>query len=255
MYMHELEERKPNTQDPNTEWPMMETSGRLTSECKRYLLDRGLSWDLAEANGWYPSTQAQDGWLRVVIPACVRAKSHVYWQARAIDQAVHRRYQSPNGPRLDAIIRVNPMKACSESVVVRESENYYPDVSPIAVITEGPMDALAAAGEGYISFAIMGMTPPQSTLDFLAKSLNGRPSLICLDNEPQAQVFGVQLCLGLASRGIRSKFISNMPAKDLAAMQPEKRGPFLEYYAKGLDNGKTAKNSGKDIRRSGGKTK
>ena len=38
-------------------------------------------------------------------------------------------------------------------------------VVPMAVIVEGPMDALAAAGEGYYGFALMGNTPPPEVLN------------------------------------------------------------------------------------------
>lgn len=249
-----MEEHQPSTHEPNTSWPAMETRGRLTDQCKEYLSSRGLDWALAEANGWYPSTDASDGWLRIVIPAVVREKNHAYWQARAVAPTVLRRYQSPKGPRLDAIIRVNPLRLC-ESVLGEDGFCNAPEVQPIALITEGPMDSLAGAMSGYISFAIMGLTPPTSTIDFLAKSLNGRPSLICLDNEAEANKFAFKLCLDLASRGIRSRVVANMPEKDLAKMSPDKRGAFLAYHAKGLTDGQVAKGSKQTVRGSRGKTK
>lgn len=44
----------------NTVCPLMSTDGVDIDDCKRYLEDRGLSWDRAEANGWYLSRISGD---------------------------------------------------------------------------------------------------------------------------------------------------------------------------------------------------
>lgn len=241
MYYHEQREDKHS--DPNTVWPEMSDKGKDFDSCKAYLVDRKLSWDIAEANGWYPSRQANDATLRVVIPAVSAAPGHVYWQARSVlPNAI--RYQSPRGPRMDALVRVLPL-ALSESVVVGQDTDR--TIQPCAVITEGPMDALAAADLGFISYALMGMQPPSTTLDHLARKLQRRPCLLCFDNEAEAQAQGLQVCLALASRGIRS-IVCPLPAKDLAAMTPaERRRVLLEGVAR-IGAYETKKGSRQNVR-------
>lgn len=225
MYLHELQERK-QTGPANTAWPEMSTDDRDYRAVQTYLAYRSLSFELAEDNGWYPSRNAQDYWLRVVIPAQTRERSHVYWQARAVSPEAKIRYQSPSGPRLDAIIQVNPSGG----------------IEPVSVITEGPMDALAAAMCGYRAFALMGITPPGSTLDFLKTKLHGRPALIVFDNEAYAKTQGIRTCVELASRGIRARPCPVDGAKDLAAMSIDKRRSFLDTLTVRL-HGKTKKDS------------
>src|ERR1700675_3508463 len=97
-YQHERneEQERPTI---NLTCPLMSTSGFDITAMKEYLTHRGLSFELAEANGWYPSRHAGDCFLRIVIPAVVTKDRHVYWQARAIDKFAHIRYQSPKGMR------------------------------------------------------------------------------------------------------------------------------------------------------------
>lgn len=232
MYLHELAEREPQTKPMNSVWPEMSTAGRDVDAMRKYLEGRMLSFQLAEENGWYVSRDANDDWLRVVIPALCREANHAYWQARAINPEARIRYQSPSGPRLDAIIRVNPFSAMDNAV--DESENNGPDTQPISVICEGPMDALAAAELGYISYALMGITPPGSTLDFLANKLQRRPALVIFDNEAYAKTQGILTCVALASRGIRSRPCSVDGSKDLASMWKVDRKAFLAAQSTSL---------------------
>lgn len=186
----------------NTSWPEMSTSGKVIDRMKEYLMKRDLSFELAEENGWYMSYEAGDSNLRLVIPAVTREAGHVYWQARAVDPDVRIRYQSPSGPRLDALVVVKPVESSQRT----------------AVVVEGPMDALAAAGLGFYSIALMGMTPSGSTVDFLKQKLLGRPTLILLDNELEAFGNAVRLSLELSSRGIRAKAVGLSQGKDLASL-------------------------------------
>ena len=115
----------------NTTWPLMSTSGVDLDASRAYLKERGLSWDLAEENGWYPSRNAMDSFLRIVIPALTTVKDHIYWQARAVSKNVHIRYQTPRGPRHGALVRVRALPDDEHTCEV--------------VIVEGPLDALAVA--------------------------------------------------------------------------------------------------------------
>ena len=54
IYQHERNERRLNDTPSNTVWPLMSTAGIDIDRVSVYLYERGLSWILAEQNGWYP---------------------------------------------------------------------------------------------------------------------------------------------------------------------------------------------------------
>lgn len=217
MQVYRHERKTEQDQGPaNTLWPLMTTDGLDLDDCKRYLKERGLSWALAEANGWYPSRSAMDSFLRIVIPARSALFGHVYWQARAVSENVHRRYQTPRGPRHGALIKVevDPLEID-------------PGVSDSVVIVEGPMDALACAACGYDSIAIMGITPGELAIAHLINMVDRRPALVVLDNEPLAQSEAGRIAMRLASSGGKAHVAKLGTAKDLAAIRFEKRNLWL----------------------------
>lgn len=197
----------------NTVWPLMSTNGVDIDDCKAYMKERGLSWELAEANGWYPSRNAMDNFLRIVIPAKSPVKDHVYWQARAISKNVHIRYQTPKGPRQGALITVDG--------------DYLNAATSKVVIVEGPMDALAVADCGWDAIALMGMCPGALALSHLVKLVEKRPALIVLDNEPAAQAAAHSIAMCLASAGGKAHVEKLSYAKDLAAVVSKVRSVWL----------------------------
>lgn len=211
-YFHERSTNK-STVD-NTTWPLMSIDGVDMDDCNQYMSDRGLSWALAEASGWYPSRKAGDNFLRIVIPALTTKQGHVYWQARAISKNVYIRYQSPKGPRHGALVRVRA----------------FPEGEPTleVVIVEGPMDALAVAECGYDSVALMGMSPGPDALVHLAKLVDLRPALIVLDNEQAAQSNASEIAMRLASRGSAAHVEKLRYVKDIAAMKHKDRQSWLD---------------------------
>ena len=215
-YEHERTEREASSDAMNTVWPAFCDNGRAVDQAREYLNDRELDWDLAEENGWYVSKGADMfGNLRIVIPAKCTKPGHVYWQARAIDPNVKLRYTSPKGLRHDALVWINA----------------YPneDETDQVVIVEGPMDALAAACAGFDAIALMGITPPDSTLDVLAKIVNKRRCLVLLDSEPAAQGAAIRIVMRLASQGGKAGLTTlGTLGKDLAACSPEQRLNFLD---------------------------
>jgi len=125
------------------------------------------------------------------------------------------RYTSPKGLRHDALVWINA----------------YPneDETDQVVIVEGPMDALAAACAGFDAIALMGITPPDSTLDVLAKIVNKRRCLVLLDSEPLAQAASVRIVMRLAAQGGKAGIATlGTVGKDLAACTPEQRLRFLD---------------------------
>jgi len=146
MYEHEYKERKEPRDIVHT--PMPDYAPNLNPMMFAYLHDRELDYDLARQNGWYPTRTRGP---RVVIP-CTNNAGFNYWQARAMDDN-ELRYDSPAVPRKDSIVLLWPPKKTFT-------------VSKIVVITEGPMDALAAA-EFYPSIAIMGGCPSGEVLDYM----------------------------------------------------------------------------------------
>lgn len=200
MYWHEAEERRPN------KFPMC-ISFPDRSICQfdmfTYLKERKLDYVVAVANGWYASEDAGDGYTRVVIPAVTHKVGHVYWQARDIFGKAYIRYQSPKGPRYEALVKVTPITKPKGIVVV-----------------EGPMCALRAAMFGYVGIALMGMQPSTATLYHLALLLADYPALkvrVILDKDSAQHA--VRVTTWLASQGVNAKrHVLNGKEKDLADM-------------------------------------
>ena len=146
MYDHEHRERKNDGEIKHVVMPPRDPKG--SALMYSYLSERDLDYELALANGWYPTIARGH---RVVIP-CINSAKFNYWQARALlDHPI--RYDSPAIPRKDSIVFLWPK---SGQITTGDT----------VVITEGPMDALAAA-EWYPAIAIMGGCPSESVLDFI----------------------------------------------------------------------------------------
>jgi hypothetical protein len=87
------------------------------------------------------------------------------------------------------------------------------------------MDALAAAGEGFVAVALMGATPPKVCLDLTAKLLRGTIPVLVMDLNAEAQMAKI---LGeLADRGLTGVLASPYPGKDLAALPRSAREAVL----------------------------
>ncbi len=216
-YSHERYEQK-QTNPTNTVWPLMSTNGRDIDAVRAYLKERGLSWELAEANGWYPSRKAMDEYLRIVIPATVCVPDHVYWQARAINTDAKIRYQTPRGPRHGALICVK-----SDLTIMQNNGG-----SREVVVVEGPMDALAVAETGCDAIALMGIAPGPEALYHLIKLVVKRPVLVVLDNEAQAKAAAGAIIMKLASAGGIAHWDSLRYVKDLAEMTYAARRAWLD---------------------------
>lgn len=207
IYAHETDWRKPSVHPLCVSYPPADTN----SEAMRAYLDkRDLSFDLAVMNGWYESSCAGDDYPRVVIPAVTHVPGHAYWQARDTTGKAYLRYQTPKGPRYEALIQVLPLLDLKGTVIV-----------------EGPMDALAAAGAGYAGIALMGMTPGYSTIVQLTKLLDRhKPVFVLLDRDSNDNAH--KLAIKLAGLGVNSKVIFLPgPEKDLAQCTKLKRRKFL----------------------------
>ena len=182
----------------------------LTQRMQTYLEGRRLDYRLAVANMWYPSSQAGDNAPRVVIPATSGIRGNTFWQARALDDNP-KRYQSPHASRGDAVVIVWPER----------------HVVDIAVVSEGPMDALAAAGVGALGVALMGATPPEETLLLTKQYLRGILSIIVIpDMDEPAALTGVMS--RLTRLGVSNcRLILPYPAKDFASAEPSLRTQLL----------------------------
>lgn len=209
-YDHERKERQENRPRAGARMPELDPS--LWGMMETYLSSRGLDYPTAKFNGWYPSSCAGDNYERVVMPA-KNSKGLAYWQARAMIKGSEPRYQSPSVPRGDSVITLWPIAK---------------DWMPFLVITEGPMDALAAASSGLRAVALMGTSPTEETLDTLV-SLS-EDSFVTYFADRDAIEDAIQLIQSLMKRGIRSTISDPTPYKDLAAIPKKKRDDILKHY-------------------------
>jgi hypothetical protein len=219
IYQHEQDERpaserklrgsdtsRPVTLMPKPAWK------NLSIRFYTYLKNRDLNATLAIRNGWYPSQNAGDKQPRIVIPATSR-DDRAYWQARAMNSGAEKRYQSPYTPREDAIVIVYPAKEGKKQVIA----------------VEGPMDALAAAGEGWIGVSFMGNQPAREALDHFAERFEGSKILVLPDRDDEAS--GLALAASIAGYRIPATCILLQDAKDLAEMTRRERGELFQVYA------------------------
>ena len=183
-----------------------------------YLTQRGLDSKLADENAWYPSCRAGDSHGRIVIP-CSTSSGKVYWQARAINTSVTPRYQSPYTSREDAIVLVFPNKGTYDAL-----QGYTRKV----IITEGPLDALAVAGEGYTGVGLMGNKPPKIVLQRLVRMFKDSEQELFLFADSDALGEMSQVMIKLSKDGLRIKLISAPGHKDAASIPMPQRKKILE---------------------------
>ena len=172
-----------------------------------YLSERGLDHSLAIENGWYPSTQAGDSHARIVIP-CTHSNGRVYWQARALDAGVEKRYQSPPYSAEGAFVLVWPK-----------------DPVKGVVLVEGPMDALAAAECGYAGVAAMGNRPGANLLQNVLAQFPGKTITVVPDTD--AIRAGAVTVGRLALLGATARLLFPVGAKDLSRMTELARRQLL----------------------------
>ena len=215
-YTHEREtqQRKPVLVIPG---PLPLRDEGLNGTMDAYLQSRGLDSVLAIANGWYPSRSAGDSEPRVVIPALSAFPGHWFWQARAIygysltDANINvKRYQSPYGNRLDAVVVMAPGVSCRDK----------------ALLVEGPMCALAGAGEGYLSVALLGNTPSDMVVRHVASLL--KPFAVSYIADSDAVPQAAHLTGRLAAAGVYVILKPCRGWKDLADVPRGSRALLLE---------------------------
>lgn len=182
-----------------------ELEDRLWNLMQKYLESRGLSFELAKANGWYPSLDAGDDSPRVVIPCYSSAAENMYWQGRRMTSLGALRYESPHGcNRGDALVRVMPKGEVKGTVVC-----------------EGPMDALAAAEVGYVGLGMMGTHPTPEAVETARRVAAGTPVSVVADEG------ALGAAAALTGHFPGARLVVTYPHKDLADVPREKRGDYL----------------------------
>ena len=203
MYTHEWEEREARPTAPLKPVVLPYLEKFLIPAMRGYLQQRNLDRHIAEANGWYP-TYDDWGWARVVIPASSLVNTWPYFQARLMQEApgVVKRYISPPAPRGDALAVVFPSSCVLGSIIV-----------------EGPMDALAAAGMGYVGIGLMGATPNDAVIDHIKEIVGVYGDCFVIPDRDAFQE-GAEITAKLWTRGVRCTLKSIQGAKDLAELSP-----------------------------------
>jgi len=187
-------------------------SQRLWPRFDAYLRERELDYDLARENCWFPS-RTVDGYDRLVVPGTSDQAGNLYYQARLIGTAdPHvRRWESPHGiARGNSLCLVWPR-------TLRPGRH--------AAIVEGPMDALAAAGEGLLGLGLMGVHPADEVLELTRRLLRGTIPLLVMDLNAEKEWMVVQA--RLRELGCPGRLVSPYPGKDLANLGREARRKVL----------------------------
>lgn len=205
-YQHEYKERRENTK-PLKPVVMPAVNEELDRVMIHYLESRCLSAELAILNGWYPSEDY--GTPRLIIPASTATNTWPYYQARAMLESPIR-YKSPSAPRGDALVVVYPEGKASGVVIV-----------------EGPMDALAAAGEGFVGVGLMGNTPGDDVLNHLESILKTFPGTCLVIPDRDALSKGAEVTAKLWTRNLKCELRPIQGAKDLAELSPSQRSLLL----------------------------
>ena len=209
-YKHEFKAPRQYT-GPRPEMPQENES--LRHKMARYLEKRELNYALADENGWYPSRDV-DGYDRIVIP-CSNSLGITYYQARAMDNWVNIRYNSPLATREDSIVVVWPYLYGRTHLQTKGT-----------VICEGPMDALAAGDLRYVGIGLMGNTPPTSVIAHITRLTKGFFEPVIVVPDLDHVEMGVFMVGSLAGAGVAAKIL--LPkAKDLCDMALKERKMLL----------------------------
>ncbi len=207
-----------NLSEPPEPYP--EESRRLLPAMKAYLHGRRLSYTTAKGNYWYATAEIkeEDPTPRVTIP-CVNPFGRPYWQGRAMLSSHKLRYRSAKGGRFQSIVVVWPSYVNFIEVVSKKERK------PVVII-EGPMDALAAAGMGYLSISTMGALFSEYALIYLDRNVPKDipviiiPDVDCLD-------FGVSVVKLLSIAGRKCVMRVSEEGDDLAAASNKERKHLL----------------------------
>jgi len=95
------------------------------------------------------------------------------------------------------------------------------------VIVEGPLDALAASGEGWVGVAIMGSQPTDAVLDHIVTRFWSLDEGLVLPDLDSPE-WGPRVCLHLAAGGLKARLGSPRPYLDLAAAPKAERAAILD---------------------------
>ena len=191
--------------------PYPEETVRLLPAMRAYLHGRDLSFSTAIGHLWYPTNEVKerDPVPRIIIPA-INKYQRPYWQGRAMLKH-DLRYRSAKGGRFGSIIVVWPMVHCKKEIV----------------LCEGPMDALAAAGLGYLGIATMGALFTKYAIKFI-KSVLPSDTVIIIVPDIDTPEFGVENISSLSISGRDTVLKMPVGGNDLASMSLEAREELLK---------------------------
>jgi DNA primase len=207
IYAHEIREKRIKWEGPRPSLPKpLVNNPRAWQLFSSYLRERELDPQLAKQNGWYVARYKDT--TRIIIP-CSNREGVPYFQGRAMDDN-ELRYASPPVPRDDSLVIVWP-------------DESKPTLG--GVVTEGPMDALAAAGVGFVGVGLMGNCPTDAVLDHLALFARAfQPIYVIPDAD--APHFGATI-IGALSQHKLNITMRIAPKKDLAEMTLKARRKFF----------------------------
>ena len=202
-----------NPSEPPEPYP--EESRRLLPAMRAYLHGRRLSYTTAQGNYWYATTEIKeaDPTPRIVIP-CINPFGRPYWQGRAMLSSHELRYRSAKGGRFQSIVIAWPSFTHSDWME-----------GPM-VLTEGPMDALAAASFGYLGISTMGALFSEYALRWVTEHVASNIPMIVIP-DVDCTDFGTTVIKVMAAAGRKCVMRVSEEGDDLAAASNKERRHLL----------------------------
>jgi DNA primase len=132
---------------------------------------------------------------RIFIPE-IRNQQVVYYQARALDPTVEKRYLNP--------------KHLTRAIIGLETLDW---PSSIAVLVEGPFDALPLISVGVPAVAILGSRLAEESL--LARRIGNKHIIVATDNDVAGHEIATRMMTLLSAAGISNRRVIPQVGKDV----------------------------------------
>lgn len=199
-----------------------ETNGTIPSESMYYAMDRfGLDFEAMTRLGLGHADDLPGG-PRLVVPFRDRDGVARGYQARALAKDAAVRWLGPKSPEGASWARVGFF----------EGSTGWDEV----LVTEGPGDALTAAGVGYDAVMVRGagLVSNATVLDDVAGMVGDRLAVVAGDGDPAGRTFAARLAQGLLAREVRVKILPVPDDEDLTSWRERDPARFATSLVRSI---------------------